>query len=80
MFYNIFCVFFLQIYTIFCGLFFDILWFLQKYLIVCGFYKKNICSTTVFNIDNNKKCFLINKSAYVEDHVTLKTRIMMLKN
>ncbi len=37
---------------------------------------------TVFNIDNNQKCFLSSKSAYFmisEDHVTLKTEVMMLK-
>jgi len=27
--------------------------------------------TTVFDIDNKKKCFLSTKSAFLEDHVTL---------
>ncbi len=28
---------------------------------------KILCSTTVFNIDNNQKCFLSSKSAYYYD-------------
>ncbi len=39
-------------------------------------------STTVFNIDNNQKCFLILNQHIImisEDHVTLKTGGMMLK-
>ncbi len=31
-----------------------------------GFHKI-LCSTTVFNIDNNQKCFLSSKSAYYYD-------------
>ncbi len=34
---------------------------------------KMLCSTTVFNIDNNQKWLLSSKSAYImisEDHVT----------
>ncbi len=30
-------------------------------------YTKILCSTTVFNIDNNQKCFLSSKSAYYYD-------------
>ncbi len=33
-----------------------------------------LCSTTVFNIDNNQHIIMIS-----EDHVTLKTGVMMLK-
>ncbi len=43
---------------------------------------KILSSTTVFNIDNNQKCFLIINQHIVmisEDHVTLKTGVMMLK-
>ncbi len=29
-------------------------------------YTKILCSTTVFNIDNNQKCFLSSKSAYYD--------------
>ncbi len=38
--------------------------------------------TSVFNIDNNQKCFLSSKYHIImisEDHVTLKTAVMMLK-
>jgi len=43
-------------------------------------FHKILSSTTVFNIDNKKKCFLSSKSAYqLKDHVTLKTGVMMLK-
>ncbi len=40
---------------------------------------KILCSTTVFNIDNNQKCFLIINQYIImisEDHVTLKTGVM----
>ncbi len=43
---------------------------------------KILCSTTVFNIDNNQKCFLIINQYSImisEDHVTLKTAVMMMK-
>jgi len=33
----------------------------------------------VFNIDNNNKCFLSSKSGFLEDHVTQKPGVMMLK-
>ncbi len=43
--------------------------------------KKNVIvnvSKNVFNIDNNKKCFLSTKSAewFLKDHVALKTGVM----
>ncbi len=44
--------------------------------------KKKLCSTAVFNIDNNQKYFLITNQHIImisEDHVTLKTAVMMLK-
>jgi len=37
-----------------------------------------LSSTTVFNIDNEKKCAFSSKS--LKGHVTLKTGVMMLKN
>ncbi len=46
-----------------------------------GFHK-NIGSIAVFSIDNNQKCFLIINQHIImisEDHVTLKTEVMMLK-
>ncbi len=43
------------------------------------FPQKNIKhSTVVLNVDDNK-CFLSSKSAYLNDHVTLKTSVMILK-
>ncbi len=37
-------------------------------------------STTIFNIDNNKKCFFSKHITMIsEDHVTLKTGVMMLR-
>ncbi len=44
-----------------------------------GFYK-NIKLQTVFNTNNNKKCFLSSiVEWFLKDHVTLKTGVMMLK-
>ncbi len=37
---------------------------------------KILIVTDTFNIDNNKKCFLSSLSAYLNDHVTLKTGVM----
>jgi len=39
-----------------------------KRIIVCT---KILSNTTVFNIDNKKKCFLSIKSAYKKDYVTI---------
>ncbi len=43
---------------------------------------KILSTTTVFNIDNNKKCFLSSKSAYyiLKDHVTRKTGVTAVEN
>ncbi len=40
---------------------------------------QRIKTWTVFNIDNNQKCFLSSKSAnwFLKDHVTLKTGVMI---
>ncbi len=41
-----------------------------------------LANLTVFNIDNNQKCFLIINQHIImisEDHVTLNTGVMMLK-
>ncbi len=38
-----------------------------------------ISSTTIFNIDTNKKCFFSILEGFLKDHVTLKTGVMMLK-
>jgi len=39
-----------------------------------------VSDTTVFNIDNNPKCFLSIKPAYLlKDHVTVKTGVMMVE-
>ncbi len=41
-----------------------------------------LANLTVFNIDNNQKCFLIINQYIImisEDHVTLKTAVMMMK-
>ncbi len=49
---------------------------------ICTTVQNILCSTTVFNIDNNQKCFLIINQHIImisEDHVTLKTGVMMLK-
>jgi len=45
------------------------------------FSTKILGLTIVFNIDNNKKCFLSTKSAelFLKDHVTLKTEEIILK-
>ncbi len=48
---------------------------LLNFLFICESWKikcitvstKILCSTTVFNIDNNQKCFLSSKSAYYYD-------------
>ncbi len=51
------------------------LWILKNNM--ChSFHQKISCSMTVFNIDNNQKWFIIMIS---EDHVTLKTGVMMLE-
>ncbi len=37
------------------------------YIYIVSFHKKKLGSTTAFNIDSNKKCFLNAKSAYSND-------------
>jgi len=54
----------------------------MNFLFIKENYTKILCSTTVFNIDNNQKCFLIINQYIImisEDHVILKTGVMMLK-
>ncbi len=54
----------------------------MNFLFIKENYTKILGSTTVFNIDNNQKCFLIINQYIIMisgDHVTLKTGVTMLK-
>ncbi len=59
--------------TNYCNYFF---FGVQCWLTLVTVSTKILSSTTVFNIDDNQKCFL---SRFLTDHVTLKNRAMMLK-